>query len=105
VDLARLHALASGSPAIGTADRLRDAAERGALSREGAGELADAFDFCADLRARHQAEQLKRGLPPDSHLAPAELSSLHRDQLKAAFAVIRRHQTAFAELRQVGRIT
>jgi CBS domain-containing protein len=104
VDLARVHALACGSDALGTVDRLREAAERRVLSREGAEELTDAFDFAGALRARHQAEQLKRGATPDSHLRPDELSPLVRDQLKAAFAVVRRHQAALAEVHQLGRL-
>jgi CBS domain-containing protein len=104
VDLARVHTLETGAGALGTADRLRVAADRAVLSRDGADELTDAFDFSGSLRARHQVEQLKRGLPADNHLRPDELSPLERDQLKAAFAVVRRHQDALAEVHQLGRL-
>jgi CBS domain-containing protein len=104
VDLARLHALAVGSGSLGTLDRLRDAADRRALSPAGARELADAFDLTSTLRARHQVEQLKDGCPADNDVRPDELSRLERGRLKAAFRVIRRHQTVLAELYQVGRL-
>lgn len=98
VELARIHALAAGSTALGTVERLREAAERRTLSRGGAEDLEDALAFVSTLRARHQAEQIKRGLPPDNHVRPDELSPLERSQLKDAFAVIRRQQEALAQV-------
>ncbi len=98
VELARIYALAVGSAALGTAERLREAAERHALSRAGADDLEDALAFIAALRARHQAEQIKAGLPPDNHVRPEELSPLERSQLKDAFAVIRDHQETLAQV-------
>ncbi|HET8539140.1 MAG TPA: DUF294 nucleotidyltransferase-like domain-containing protein [Anaeromyxobacter sp.] len=98
VELARIHALAAGSTALGTVQRLREAAERRTLSRGGAEDLEDALAFVSTLRARHQAEQIKRGLPPDNHVRPDELSPLERSQLKDAFAVIRRQQEALAQV-------
>ena len=98
VELARIHALAAGSTALGTVERLREAAERRTLSRGGAEDLEDALAFVSTLRARHQAEQIKRGLPPDNHVRPEELSPLERSQLKDAFAVIRRQQEALAQV-------
>ncbi len=98
IDLARLYALASGSAALGTVERLRDAAERHALSRAGAEDLEQAFDLVAALRARHQAAQVKRGLAPDSRLRPDELSRAERARLKDAFAAIRHHQEALATM-------
>jgi CBS domain-containing protein len=98
VELARIHALAAGSAALGTVERLREAAERRTLSRGGAEDLEDALAFVSTLRARHQAEQVKRGLPPDNHLRPDELSPLERSQLKDAFAAVRRQQGALAQV-------
>lgn len=98
VELARIHALAAGSTALGTVERLREAAERQTLSRGGAEDLEDALAFVSTLRARHQAEQIKRGLPPDNHMRPDELSPLERIQLKDAFAVVRRQQEALAQV-------
>ena len=104
VELARIHALAVGSSALGTRERLRDAADRRGLSRSGADDLEHALAFIGGLRARHQAEQIKRGLAPDSHIRPEELSLLERSQLKDAFVVVRRHQDVLARLHQIDRI-
>src|SRR5512143_1757031 len=104
VELARIHALAAGSVALGTRERLRDAADRGGLSRSGADDLEHALAFIGGLRARHQTEQIKKGLPPDNHIRPEELSLLERSQLKDAFLVIRRHQDVLARLYQIDRI-
>jgi CBS domain-containing protein len=98
VELARIHALAAGSTALGTVERLREAAERHTLSGGGAEDLEDALAFVSTLRARHQADQIKRGLPPDNHVRPGELSPLERSQLKDAFAVVRRQQEALAQV-------
>ncbi len=102
VELARMYALTAGSDALGTVERLRAGAEGGAISRSGADDLEHAFGFIAAIRARHQADQLKRGLPPDNHVPPARLSPLERTQLEAAFAVIRSHQDALARVYLAG---
>ena len=98
VELARIHALAAGSTALGTVERLRESAERQTLSRDGAEDLEYALAFVSTLRARHQAGQIKRGLPPDNHVRPDEISLLERSQLKDAFAVMRRQQEALAQV-------
>jgi CBS domain-containing protein len=92
VDIARVHALAAGSTALGTIDRLRDAAARRVLSAAGAGELADAFELSASIRASHQVRQLQRGVPPDNYLRPDELTEYELRRLKRAYRIIRRHQ-------------
>ncbi len=98
VELARAYAMAVGSDALGTVERLRAAAEGGALSRAGADDLEDALSFVSALRARSQADRLKRGLAPDNHVPPASLSALERAQLKAAFGAIRSHQESLARV-------
>lgn len=98
VELARIYAFVSGAAATGTVERLRAGAEAGVVSRQGAEDLEHALAFVATLRARHQAEQIKRGAPPDNRLPPAELSRLERDQLKGAFAVVRHHQELVAQV-------
>ncbi len=98
VDLARIYALVAGSRALGTVERLRDAAAGGAVTRAGAEDLEHALAFVGTLRARLQAEQMKRGLPPQNHFRPDALSLLERSQLKDAFAVVREHQGALAQI-------
>ena len=50
--------------------------------------LIDGKAFAATLRARHQAEQIRRGEAADNWLDPQGLVSLERGHLKAAFALI-----------------
>lgn len=94
VDLARLYALSESIPNINSIERLRAAAGTPALSRDGARNLEDAFDFIATLRALHQARQLREGKPPDNFLSPEALSTLERAHLKDAFNVIATMQQA-----------
>jgi CBS domain-containing protein len=96
VDMARVYALAHGLPAVGTIERLREAAQAGALSREMAENLEDAFEFIGSIRLRHQAAQIRRGEPPDNYVPPSELSELERRHLKDAFAAIQTLQEILA---------
>ena len=103
VDLARIHALSAGITELGTLDRLRRAAEVGALSAEGAEELTGAWELINTLRARHQAERIRAGEPPGNTLSPDTLSSLDRRHLKDAFSVIKTYQEALAQAHQAER--
>ena len=103
VDLARIHALGAGLRENATVDRLRTLGRIGAMNRDDAAELADAFALLGDLRIRHQAEALRTGGRPDNHLDPAGLSRLERHHLKDAFRIIRTHQSALAQRYEAGR--
>ncbi len=103
VDLARVYAMSAGIPEVNTVERLRASADAHSLSQEGADNLEDALEFIGTLRARHQTEQIKRGVPPDNYLPPEELSPLERNHLKDAFSAIRALQTALAQRYQTGR--
>jgi CBS domain-containing protein len=94
VDLARYYALASGIEAVGTLQRLADARVAGGLSEDGAENLAAAFEFISDIRARHQAEYLRRNEPVDNFIAPDALTAAERRHLKDAFAAIATLQDA-----------
>jgi CBS domain-containing protein len=94
VDLARLYALASGVEAVGTLQRLKDAAGTPMLSEEGAENLRAAFEYIWMLRARHQAEQLRRNEQADNFVAPDALRSMERRHLRDAFAAIATMQDA-----------
>ncbi|CAK0771957.1 CBS domain-containing protein [Gammaproteobacteria bacterium] len=104
VNLARLQALAAGSPELPTRHRLRAAAEAGVLSQEGADNLLDALDFIGALRIRHQVEQLQAGQTPDDYLPPNRLSSLERTHLKDALRVINILLDALAQRYQTDRL-
>ena len=105
VDLARVYALSAGLPQINTKERLRAAAEAGALSKEGAANLEDALEFINMLRITHQTRQIKEGLPPDNHISPKELSPLERRYLKDAFGVISALQESLGNRYQAGRFS
>lgn len=89
IDIARTQALAAGIQQVGTLPRLRALAEAGRLNADDARSLEDALLFVNELRIAHQAYQVQRGQRPDNAIAPYGLSSLERDYLKDAFAVIR----------------
>ncbi len=96
VELARVHALAVGSPAVNTLGRLEAAREGGALSHELADDLRDAFEFIGYVRLRHQAAQVRAGRPTDNHVAPDTLSSFEKRHLREAFGIIRGAHQALA---------
>lgn len=94
VDLARIFALAQGVEAVGTLQRLEDAAGEGGLTQDGAETLQAAFEFIWQLRARHHVGQLLRGEPVSNLVAPAALSAGERRSLKDAFAAVATMQRA-----------
>jgi len=91
-DIARLHAVRGGLKALHTLERLEAAGKAGLISQEAAKGLADAWRFFYTLRARHQAELIRAGKPPNNRLDPASLSRLERDHLRDAFRVVADHQ-------------
>ena len=103
VDLARVYALSAGLEDINTIERLKAAGEARALSKDGAANLVDAYEFIGTLRMRHQAEQLKRGTQADNFLSPDDLSPLERGHLKDAFALIHTMQESLGQRYQAGR--
>jgi CBS domain-containing protein len=96
VELARVHALSTGSPAVNTRARIEAARHAGILGVERADDLRDAFEFISYVRLRHQAAQVRRGEPPDSFVAPRDLSSFDKRHLREAFAIVRAAQSALA---------
>ena len=89
VELARVHALSVGSPAVNTRARIQAASEAGILGDERADDLRDAFEFISYVRLRHQVAQVRRGEPPDNFVAPGDLSSFDKRHLREAFAIVR----------------
>ena len=94
VEIARIRALAAGVMRAGTRKRLLAAADGGEIAESDAANLIDALDFIEKLRLEHQSRQMLDGNEPDNRLAPAELSPLARQNLKAAFSQIRVSQSA-----------
>lgn len=95
-DLARVYALASGTAALHTRDRLEAACKAGVISEAGMADLRDALEFIATVRLQHQARQIEQHQPPDNYVPPEQMSSLERRHLKDAFEVVRTHQEAMA---------
>lgn len=105
VEIARLHALACGSQATSTIDRLEDAVAGRHLSPELAADLRDAWEFLAHLRLLHQVEQVGSGASVDNRVDPSRLSHFEKRHLKAAFGVIRFAQGALAQRYPVRELT
>lgn len=91
VDIARAHALAAGLPEVGTIERFKALVAAGKINSDDAQSLEDAMLLVNEMRIAHQAEQLRVGKSPDNLIAPHDLSTLERDYLKDAFAVIRQN--------------
>ena len=96
VQMARLFAVSAGLPQIGTRERLNAAAGAGAVSRQGAADLRDAFDFLSTVQFGHQQAAVNAGGEPNNHVNPKKLSRLEREHLRDAFGVIRRLQQSLA---------
>jgi CBS domain-containing protein len=94
--LARLYALAAGSPARSTVDRLAAAAAAGTLSRHGADALAEAYRVLADLRMAAQLGQLAAGGEPTNRARLADLTRDNRAELRRALYAVRDLQRATA---------
>lgn len=103
IDLARVYALSVGLPQINTIERLQAAAQRQAVSKDGAANLIDALEFIGTLRMRHQARQIRLGQKADNYLSPEEISRLERGHLKDAFSLINTMQESLGQRYQAGR--
>ena len=95
VQMARLYGLSAGVEAVGTRERLLQSAGD-AVSRRGAQDLIDAFDFLRALSLKHQSAQLKAGSRPDYLIDPKLLSRMDREHLRDAFQIIKNMQNALA---------
>jgi CBS domain-containing protein len=90
--LARLYALAGGSLARHTLDRLSAAADTGQLSREGAAKLSEAYRTLTDLRLQAQLRARAADQPPSNVVQVKDLGSPQRTQLRDALRVVREYQ-------------
>jgi CBS domain-containing protein len=96
VMLARAYALAAGSGARPTLDRLSDAAEAGTLSRSAAEILAESFRFLIRLRLQEQLRNVRSGEEPSNRVRVESLTELERRRLAEAFEAVRNLQDATA---------
>jgi CBS domain-containing protein len=96
VMLARAYALAAGSGARPTLERLSDAAEAATLSRSGAEILGESFRFLMRLRLQEQLRSTRSGEEPSNLVRVEVLTELERRRLAEAFEAVRKLQDATA---------
>ncbi|GAB6051579.1 DUF294 nucleotidyltransferase-like domain-containing protein [Magnetospira thiophila] len=101
VDIARINALEMGIKAVNTNERLEAVQGGGPLSRSGAADLLDAYEFIAITRLRHQAEQIRSGEKANNFMDPDALSSFERNHLRDAFSVVKTMQSAMANAHHI----
>ncbi|WP_237058375.1 putative nucleotidyltransferase substrate binding domain-containing protein [Microbulbifer sediminum] len=94
VDLARIHALAHGIPAVNTRERLQHLVDARILTIGDGRNLQDAYDTIQQLRVENQCRQVTDGHRTSNHLNPDELPGLERKHLKDAFTVVHDAQEA-----------
>lgn len=83
-NLARFHALANGITISRTLDRLAAVEELGALRRETAQSLREAFTIVTRVRLEHHAARIQAGEEPDNLVDPRQLPPLARLDLQEA---------------------
>lgn len=103
VDLARVYALAGGSPAVNTRERLENAAASGEITEQRVRDLLDALEYLSALRIQHQARRMSEGHAADNFLRPDELSNLERGHLRDAFSIVKSLQGVLENRYQAGR--
>ncbi len=87
-DLIRVHALAVGSRAQNSFDRLDDVIEAEILPPDRGPDLRDAMEFISMVRIRHQALDLEAEQEPDNNIEPENMSHFERRNLKEAFQIL-----------------
>ncbi len=87
-DLIRVHALAAGSQAINSHERLDDVIRAGILPPGRGEDLHNALAFLSDVRLRNQAEDVRAGREPGNSIEPDRLSDFERKSLRDAFTVL-----------------
>ena len=102
-DLTRVHALAIGSMALNSFERLKDVIDAAILPLGRGQDLYDALEFIAMVRARHQAESLAAGEEPDNSIDPEKLSEFERKSLRDAFLILGNAQKFLKYRYQPGR--
>ncbi len=88
VDLIRVHALACGSTAQNSYQRLNDIARTDLLPSGVSERIRYALEFISMVRIRHQALALQRDQNPDNSIQPENISSTERHTLKDAFQLL-----------------
>ncbi|HJE52461.1 MAG TPA: DUF294 nucleotidyltransferase-like domain-containing protein [Tessaracoccus flavescens] len=90
VDIARIYALRWGLPQVSTRGRLLAAAEHGAEVEN----LLDAHEYLGYRRLQHQGGLVAVGHEPNNYINPEELSEFERRNLREAFSIVGKAQSA-----------
>ena len=93
VDLIRVHALACGSRAQNSFERLDDIAETQLLTPNAVEKIRYALEFMSMARIHHHVYDLEHGREPDNDIDPELVSSNERHNLKDAFQVLSNAQS------------
>lgn len=88
VDVIRVHALAAGSRAQNSFERLDDIEKAAMLPAGQVEKLRYALEFIAMVRIRHQAHDLRLEREADNNIEPENVSDSERHHLKDAFQVL-----------------
>ena len=102
-DLIRVHALAAGSAAHNSFDRLQDIMQADILPNGRGQDLRDSLEFISMVRIRHQAQDVENGQEPDNRIEPLNLSDFERKNLKDAFQILSNAQKFLKYRYQPGR--
>lgn len=103
-DVIRVHALAAGSTAQNSFNRLDAIAESRILGHSNGDDLRDAMEYISIVRARHQALDLEAEQEPDNNVEPENMTVFERRNLKDAFQVISNAQKYLRMRYQVNRV-
>ena len=87
-DLIRVHALAVGSRAQNSFERLDEVIEAEILPPGRGPDLRDAMEFISMVRIRHQALDIEAEQEPDNNIEPENMSHFERRNLKEAFQIL-----------------
>lgn len=102
-DLIRVHALAVGSRARNSFERLRDVIDAAVMPPGRGPDLRDALELISMVRIRHQALDLEADQEPDNNVEPENLSDFERKNLKDAFQILNHAQKFMKYRYQPGR--
>ena len=91
-DLIRIHALACGSRAQNSFDRLKDIANTQLLGPGVADRLAYSLEVLSNTRLRHQVIDIDRGDEPDNNIEPEQVPDRERHEIKEAFRALSQAQ-------------
>ena len=81
-------ALACGSTAQNSFDRLDDIAKTRLMPQESLQKMRYALEFLSLARIRHQALDIQEGREPNNYIEPENVSAAERHGLKDAFQVL-----------------